>query len=194
MELHHLGALLLFAFVSTATPGPNNIMLMSSGANVGFRKTIPHMLGITIGFAVMLILVGVGLIGVFNAYPQSHTILKYVSLGYLLYLAVKIATSGKVKEKGSFTPMSFLGAASFQWVNPKGWSMALTAIALFSATGSWWELLVISGIFTLANIPSVTLWTLAGMQLQRWLTTSIRIKSFNVGMASLLLLSAVAML
>lgn len=72
--------------------------------------------------------------------------------------------------------------------------MALTAIALFSATGSWWELLVISGIFTLANIPSVTLWTLAGMQLQRWLTTSIRIKNFNVGMASLLLLSAVAML
>ncbi|WP_261817965.1 LysE family translocator [Vibrio gallicus] len=194
MELHHLGALLLFALVSTATPGPNNIMLMSSGANVGFKKTIPHMLGITIGFAVMLILVGVGLISVFNAYPQSHTILKYVSLGYLLYLAAKIATSGKAKEQRSFTAMSFLGAASFQWVNPKGWSMALTAIALFSATGSWRELLVISGIFTLANIPSVTLWTLAGTQLQRWLTTSIRIRSFNIGMASLLLLSAVAML
>ncbi|GEA51530.1 amino acid transporter LysE [Vibrio inusitatus NBRC 102082] len=194
MELHHLGALLLFALVSTSTPGPNNIMLMSSGANVGFKKTIPHMLGITIGFAVMLILVGVGLISVFNAYPQSHTILKYVSLGYLLYLAAKIATSGKIKEQSSFTPMNFISAACFQWVNPKGWSMALTAIALFSATGAWWELLIIAGMFTLANIPSVTLWTLAGTQLQRWLTTTIRIKSFNAIMASLLVLSAVSML
>ncbi|CAM2903778.1 LysE family translocator [Vibrio rarus] len=192
MELQQLSALLLFALVSTATPGPNNIMLLSSGANIGFKRTIPHMLGITLGFALMLVLVGVGLMGLFNAYPHSHTILKYISLGYLLYLAVKIAMSGPFRQHGAFTPMSFLGAASFQWVNPKGWSMALSAITLFSATGAWWELIIVAAVFTIANIPSVTLWTLAGSQLQHWLTTPIRIKTFNVSMASLLLMSAIS--
>ncbi|OBT16004.1 lysine transporter LysE [Vibrio sp. UCD-FRSSP16_10] len=210
MELQQFSALLLFALVSTSTPGPNNIMLMSSGANIGFKKTIPHMLGITIGFALMLILVGIGLIGTFNSYPQSHAVLKYVSLGYLLYLAFKIAsskitsnkvvTSNKVKtndaEKANttFKPMGFLAAASFQWLNPKGWSMALTAITLFTASGAWIELIIVAGAFTLANIPSVTLWTVAGSQLQQWLTTPLRIRGFNIAMASLLLLTAIPML
>lgn len=114
MEYHQLGALALFAFVSTFTPGPNNIMLMTSGANVGFKRTIPHMLGITFGFGAMLILVGIGLMGLFHAYPLTHSILKVLSLSYLLYLTYKIATSDKTEAKHDFRPMSFLGAVAFQ--------------------------------------------------------------------------------
>ncbi|WGV98797.1 LysE family translocator [Vibrio sp. YMD68] len=194
MELEQLGALLLFAFVSTFTPGPNNIMLMTSGANVGFARTIPHMLGVSLGFAFMVILVGVGLMGVFTAYPISHQILKYVSLAYLIYLAAKIAMSGRAKEVDDFKPLSFIAAASFQWVNPKGWSMALSAVTLFSSGGAWFELGIIATAFTLANIPSVSFWTIAGQKLQHWLITPVRIRSFNLSMALLLLISTVPML
>ncbi|CAE6934269.1 threonine efflux protein [Vibrio sp. B1REV9] len=194
MEYHQLGALALFAVVSTFTPGPNNIMLMTSGANVGFKRTIPHMLGIILGFAAMLMLVGVGLMGLFHAYPITHNILKIISLTYLLYLTYKIATSSKTEVKGEYRPMSFFGAVAFQWVNPKGWSMALTAITVFSNGGTGLELAFIAGIFCVANLPSVTFWTAAGMQLQRWLTTTKRVKSFNYGMATLLLLSTIPMI
>ncbi|GAM70931.1 transporter [Vibrio sp. JCM 19236] len=194
MDLQHLLAIALFALASTGTPGPNNLMLMSSGANVGFKRTIPHMLGIMVGFSVMLTLIGVGLVGVFHTYPASQTILKYLSLGYLAYLAFKIATSKGSNTEQSYKPMTFIQAAGFQWVNPKGWSMALTAVSLFNAEGGMLALMVIVAVFFCANIPSVALWTAAGTQLQRWLTTGIRIKVFNYGMAGLLLASAVPML
>ncbi|GAB7228538.1 LysE family translocator [Vibrio rotiferianus] len=194
MEYHQLGALALFAFVSTFTPGPNNIMLMTSGANVGFKRTVPHMLGITLGFGAMLILVGIGLMSLFHTYPITHKILKVLSLTYLVYLTYKIATSSKTEVKDNYRPMSFLGAVAFQWVNPKGWSMALTAITVYSSGGSWLELAFIAGIFCLANLPSVTFWTAAGIQLQRWLTTPKRVKGFNYGMAALLLLSTIPMI
>ncbi|MGR5236324.1 LysE family translocator [Vibrio alfacsensis] len=194
MEIHQLGALALFAFVSTFTPGPNNIMLMTSGANVGFKRTIPHMLGIALGFAFMVILVGVGLMGIFNRYPMSDQILKYVSLAYLLYLATKIAMSGRAQEVDDFKPLTFVGAASFQWVNPKGWSMALSSVTLFSANGTWFDVAIIALAFTLANIPSVSFWTIAGQQLQHWLTTPVRIRAFNITMALLLIASTVPMI
>ncbi|WP_182026151.1 LysE family translocator [Vibrio rotiferianus] len=194
MEYHQLGALALFAFVSTFTPGPNNIMLMTSGANVGFKRTIPHMLGITLGFGAMLIMVGIGLMSLFHTYPITHKILKVLSLTYLVYLTYKIVTSSKTEVKDDYRPMSFLGAVAFQWVNPKGWSMALTAITVYSSGGSWLELASIAGIFCLANLPSVTFWTAAGIQLQRWLTTPKRVKGFNYGMAALLLLSTIPMI
>tara|TARA_Y100001960_G_scaffold171215_1_gene179534 strand:- start:35 stop:619 length:585 start_codon:yes stop_codon:yes gene_type:complete len=194
MPFEQLTALALFAFVSTFTPGPNNIMLMTSGANVGFTKTIPHMLGIALGFAIMLLLVGFGLMGLFHSFPIIHQVLKYLSLAYLVYLAIKISTSGKAEEKESYKPMSFLAAASFQWVNPKGWSMALTAISVYSTGSSWVELAIIAAIFTLANLPSVTFWTAAGKQLQHWLTTPLRIKGFNYAMALLLLVSTIPMI
>jgi threonine/homoserine/homoserine lactone efflux protein len=194
MEYHQLGALVLFAFVSTFTPGPNNIMLMTSGANVGFKRTIPHMLGITLGFGLMLILVGIGLMSLFHAYPFTHAILKVLSVSYLLYLTYKVATSDKSDVKHDFRPMSFIGAMAFQWVNPKGWSMALTAITVYSTDAAWLELTFIAGIFCLANLPSVTFWTAAGIQLQRWLTTPKRLKGFNYGMAALLLLSTIPMI
>lgn len=194
MDLQHILAIALFALASTGTPGPNNLMLMSSGANVGFKRTVPHMLGIMVGFSVMLALIGIGLVGVFHTYPITQVVLKYISLGYLAYLAFKIATSKGANDQQSYKPMTFMQAAGFQWVNPKGWSMAITAVTLFNAEGGLFTLLVIIAVFFCANIPSVTLWTAAGTQLQRWLTTGVRIRVFNYGMAGLLIASVAPML
>ncbi|MDA0118812.1 LysE family translocator [Vibrio sp. T11.5] len=194
MELEQLNALVLFAFVSTFTPGPNNIMLMTSGANVGYKRTLPHMSGVAFGFAFMVMLVGIGLTGIFEAYPVTHQILKYVSLTYLGYLAIKIALSGKAKDVENFKPMTFLAAASFQWVNPKGWSMALSSVTLYSNGGGWLELSIIASTFLLVNFPSGSFWIIAGRELQRWLTSNIRVRSFNMLMAALLVGSTLPML
>jgi threonine/homoserine/homoserine lactone efflux protein len=127
-------ALSLFALVSSITPGPNNLMLMASGANFGFRRTIPHMLGVGIGFTLMIVLVGIGLVQIFDLYPISHQILKVVSVIYLFWLARKIANAappeGDVANES--TPITFIQAALFQWVNPKAWTMALTAITAYT--------------------------------------------------------------
>ena len=195
MSFAMLSALLAFAFVATVTPVPNNLMLMTSGANFGFRRTLPHMLGIVGGVSIMALLVGAGLMALFDAVPALNLVLKVVSVGYLLWLAFKIGTAAPVEERDADNhPMTVLQAATFQWVNPKGWSMALTAISVYSSGSSWWELAIIAAIFTLANLPSVTFWTAAGKQLQHWLTTPVRIKSFNYGMAGLLLASTIPML
>lgn len=183
-------ALALFAFVSSITPGPNNLMLMSSGANFGFRRTIPHMLGVGIGFVVMILLLGLGLIGLFDAYPVTYTVLKVVSIVYLLYLAYKIATAAPVSETADVgKPMTFLQAAAFQWVNPKAWAMALTAISAYTPSQSFAAVCTVGVVFGLINIPSVGSWTLLGQQLARFLTSRSRLIAFNWCMAGLLIAS-----
>ncbi|WP_194436387.1 LysE family translocator [Vibrio fluminensis] len=195
MQWEHLTALALFAFVSTFTPGPNNLMLMTSGANVGFNRTLPHMLGITIGFPVMVILVGFGLVEVFARYPVIHQVLKVMSLSYLFYLAYKIARSQPPQTGNeTYTPLSFLQAASFQWVNPKGWSMALTAVTVYNPDNSLLGLGLIAFIYALANLPSGTFWIVAGKQLQYFLTNAKRIRLFNYSMAALLVISTLPMM
>ena len=186
-----LTALIVFAVVSTITPGPNNLMLLSSGANFGFKRTIPHMLGIGLGFAWMGALVGIGLIEVFDRFPVSHDILKVASIGYLLYLAYKIATSQPIEEQGNnkVAPLTFIQSAAFQWVNPKAWSMALTAISVYSPSRSLESIALVSIIFALANIPSVSLWTVLGQQLRRLLSSTFRLRAFNWTMAGLLVAS-----
>ena len=195
MEYQQLIALITFAFVSTVSPGPNNIMLMTSGANVGFMRTIPHMLGITFGFSLMVALVGFGLMGLFTAYLVVQQSLRIASMLYLLYLAVKIAKSKPMTNQASdYKPMSFLSAASFQWVNPKAWTMALTAISVYATSAEPQDILLVSLIFGLVNVPSVSLWTTAGKQLQGILQAPTKIKIFNYSMASLLVFSIVPML
>ncbi len=127
-------ALLVYAFVTSVTPGPNNFMLLASGVNFGFVRTIPHMLGIGIGFLVLLLAVGFGLGAVLTAFPALHTGLKIAGGVYLLYLAWKIAMSRSLASKGEAKarPMSFIEAAAFQWVNPKAWVMAITAMAVYT--------------------------------------------------------------
>ncbi|PCJ08456.1 MAG: hypothetical protein COB16_07135 [Rhodobacteraceae bacterium] len=183
-------ALALFAFVSSITPGPNNLMLMASGANFGFRRTIPHMLGVALGFVFMVLMVGVGLVQVFDAYPVSYTVLKTGSVVYLLWLAWKIAHAGPIEasdEQG--TPMSFLQAAAFQWVNPKAWAMALTAISAYAPDQTLSAILLVGLVFGAINLPSVSSWTVLGQQMARLLTNPRRLSIFNRTMALLLVAS-----
>ncbi len=183
-------ALATFAFVSSITPGPNNLMLMASGANFGFRRTIPHMLGIGVGFVALVVLVGAGLAQIFVAYPGSHTILKWVSVIYLVYLAWKIATTAPAQTGAAAgTPMTFLQAAAFQWVNPKAWTMALTAVTVYSPGTGIWAILLVALIFGAINLPAVSSWTLMGQGMARLLTNRARLRAFNWAMAALLIAS-----
>ncbi|WP_394174857.1 LysE family translocator [Thalassotalea litorea] len=197
MTAEMYAALALFCFVSSITPGPNNLMLMSSGATFGFRRTLPHMLGVGIGFVVMVILVGIGLMQLFDLFPVSYQILKVISVVYLLYLAYKIAHSSdpvKTSENQNDgtqqpTPITFLQAAAFQWVNPKAWTMALTAISVYAPSQQFHSVLLVAVIFGAINLPCVSSWTLLGQELQRVLTNQQRLQRFNWTMAALLVLS-----
>ncbi|MEM7566633.1 MAG: LysE family translocator [Pseudomonadota bacterium] len=185
-------ALVAFAFVTSITPGPNNLMLMASGANFGVRRTVPHMLGVALGFVAMAVLVGIGLVGVFEAYPASYTVLKLVSVVYLVYLAAKIARSAPPETDGSDgvgTPMTFLQAALFQWVNPKAWAMALTAVTVYAPSQSLGAIVLVGAVFGAVNLPSVGSWALLGQQMRRVLTNRSRLRAFNWTMAVLLVAS-----
>ena len=190
MMLETLPALALFAFVTSVTPGPNNLMLMASGANFGFRRTVPHMLGVSLGFVLMAFLVGVGLAGLFQTYPVAQTALKVISVVYMLWLAWKIAHAAASKDREvGVSPMTFLQAAAFQWVNPKAWAMATHAVTLYAPDRSLWAVALVAVIFGAINLPSVSLWTLIGQQLRRVLTNTRRLTIFNWTMAGLLILS-----
>ena len=195
MQYELLTALMGFALVSSITPGPNNLMLMASGANFGFWRSIPHMLGIGIGFTVMIVLVGLGLIGLFDAFPVSYIILKVASVAYLLWLAWKIANAAPPQNgEATGTPMTFVQAALFQWVNPKAWSMALTAITAYAPGQTVNAILVVAMVFGAINLPSVSVWTIMGQQIRRILNKPMWLRAFNVGMAVLLVLSALPVL
>lgn len=179
-----------FAFVTSITPGPNNIMLMASGANFGFRRTIPHMLGVALGFVFMAFLMGIGLAELFDEFPWLHTVLTVVSITYLLWLAWKIAHAAP-PEPGAAkgTPLTFLQAAAFQWVNPKAWAMALTAVTIYAPGDTALAIFAVAAVFGAINLPSVSTWCLLGQSMQRILTDRRRLSVFNWTMALLLVLS-----
>lgn len=182
----------LFALVTSITPGPNNTMLLASGVNFGFNRTIPHMLGITCGFFVLVVAVGFGLGAVFQTYPLLYSVLRYVGAAYLLYLAWKIAHSGPVSdsEKGESKPITYLGAAAFQWVNPKAWIMAIGAISTYTPLqGYFTNVIVIAAVFALINLPSVSVWAACGTLLRNVLKDRRWLRLFNWGMAALLVVS-----
>jgi threonine/homoserine/homoserine lactone efflux protein len=185
-----LSALALFAFATSVTPGPNNLMLMASDANYGFRRTIPHMLGISLGHLFMVVVLGLGLAQVFTTWPVAHDVLKVVSVAYMLYLAWRIATAAPLGEaRATGHPFTFLEAAAFQWVNPKAWAMALTAVSVYAPGQTLAAVLIVAAAFAAVNLPSVSVWTALGTQLRRWLTTATRLRRFNFAMAGLLVLS-----
>ncbi len=190
MNFEIVYALILFAFVSSITPGPNNLMLLASGANYGLRRTIPHMLGVSLGHSFMIVLVGAGLMGVFDAYPAAYTVLQVLSVAYLLFLTWKIVNaSAPAGRGGAGRPMTFLQAAAFQWVNPKGWAMALTAISVYLPAPGLEGVLVAALVFLLVNLPSVSFWAVLGKQAQRVLTNPGRLRAFNIAMGVLLVSS-----
>ncbi len=187
----------LFALVTSITPGPNNTMLLASGVNFGFNRTIPHMLGITCGFFILVLAVGFGLGAVFQSYPVLYSVLRVVGASYLLYLAWKIAHSGPVSDSadGQAKPISYLGAAAFQWVNPKAWIMAIGAISTYTPLqGYFTNVIVIAGVFALINLPSVGVWVVCGSLLRNVLRDRRWLRLFNWGMALLLVASLYPML
>lgn len=191
MSYELLTALMIFAFVSSITPGPNNLMLMSSGANFGFKPTVPHLLGVGIGFTLMIVLVGLGVIQIFDRFPISYQILKVVSIIYLLYLALKIALADHSAETKTSRakPMTFVQAALFQWVNPKAWTMALTAISIYAPSKSIFAVLLVALIFGLVNFPCIISWIVLGQKMQIFLNNQKHLKAFNITMAVLLIIS-----
>lgn len=184
-------ALVAFAFASSITPGPNNIMLLASGANFGLRRTLPHMTGISLGHAFMVALVGLGLIGLFDLYPGLRRVLMIACAAYLLYLAWKIAHAAPPGDAPQDArPLTFLQAAAFQWVNPKAWYMAIYAQTTYAGAGSgWWGAVAVALVFAAVNFPSVSVWAWGGVQMRRFLSTRGRLRAFNVTMALLLVVS-----
>lgn len=186
-------SLALFAFTSSITPGPNNLMLLASGANFGARRTIPHMAGVAIGFLFLMFMVGIGLGQIFAAIPYAHTILKGLALMFMVYMAYRIAfaTPDMDGPNPAANPITFWQAIAFQWINPKAIGMAITAVAVYVPSNSGIFGLVLAVlVFGSVNCPCVNVWMLAGTKMRRVLNTATRVRMFNVTAAILLLFSS----
>ena len=186
-----LPALTLFAVVMSITPGPNNVMLMTSGVNFGFWRTLPHMWGVTLGFGLMAALVGLGLAQVFEAVPPLFVILKWLGALYLVILAFKIARSNSVEDGGmSGRPLTFLQAAGFQWINPKAWIIVISACATYALPDHYTaSVLVVALVLGVVCFPCVAIWVLFGAGLRRALRDPKTLRVFNLIMAALLIAS-----
>ena len=190
MELYL--AIIVFVISTTITPGPNNIMIMTSGLNYGIRKSIPHLLGVCFGFPIMVIMIGLGFSVVFDIYPWLHEAIKVVGVVYLLYLSWLIATSSPTSldiEKSK--PLSFIQAALFQWVNPKAWVMASSAISAYTSieTDILLQVIFIAFAFFFVAFPCLGVWLFFGVGLKKYLDSAKRQKIFNLSMAFLLVVS-----
>jgi threonine/homoserine/homoserine lactone efflux protein len=185
------GPLALFALVSSITPGPNNIMLASSGLAFGFRRSVPHWLGVNLGFTLMILLVGLGVGEMFHRTPVLYTVLKYGGAAYLLYLAWKTATAGQIKDGAARSrPFTFLQAAAFQWVNPKAWVMAVGVAATYIPSAGFVPNLIVGTLLCgVINLPSVGVWVAFGTALRRLLHRPAAVRAFNGAMALLLVAS-----
>lgn len=187
--------LLGFVVVQTATPGPNNLMVLASGANYGLQRTLPHILGIAAGFPTMIVAIGLGVGWVFDAWPILHDVLKYAAFAYLLWLAWRIANAGRPKtESGAGSrPLTFWEAAAFQWVNPKAWAILFAAMALYTtaAGNKVLEIGLIAVLFGLVCLPNGVVWTLFGGAIARFLEDETQRRWFNIAMAVLLVASVV---
>ncbi|AZN69348.1 MULTISPECIES: LysE family translocator [Acinetobacter] len=193
MSLLTFFSFIVYSTVTSITPGPNNIMLAASGLNFGLKRSIPHILGIGFGFGVMVILVGYGIGAALGSSPLLYEILKIIGISYLLYLAYKIYRAGSIKTDTKVDkPLSFMGAALFQWVNPKAWIMAMGAITTYSSANSRLvEFVFIGVIFGLVSIPSVGVWAYMGEKLKMIVNHPRKVQLFNTVMALLLVASVI---
>ncbi|MBQ4809726.1 LysE family translocator [Pseudoalteromonas luteoviolacea] len=190
MNIELLSALALFAFVSSISPGPNNLILLSSGISFGTRRCLSLLFGINLGFMVMILAIGLGIGEVFKHVPVLYDWLKWISTIYLLFLAYKIACSSAINtDQSQAKPMTFLQAALFQWVNPKAWSMALSAIAVYAPSFKLESTLLVAIIFTLINLPCILSWLLAGDKLSETLKNKRKVQFLNYFLALLLVMS-----
>lgn len=191
MDIATIISLAVFSTVAAFTPGPNNLMLAASGANYGFRQSIPHIAGITAGFMLLIFSAGLGLAKLFTTFPDLHNILRILSLGFLIYLAWKIANAGPIKDANSSKPLSFAPAFAFQWVNPKGVTVTISTITAYTGGSAtpYFDLGVIMVIFTATTIGSTVAWALTGQMIGRFLKNDRARRGFNYAMAGLLVIS-----
>jgi threonine/homoserine/homoserine lactone efflux protein len=188
-------AFLIFMSVASVTPGPNNAMLMASGANFGLKRTLPHMFGVVLGFAVLMACVGLGLGALVTALPALHIVLRYAGCAYLLWLAWKIGSSTTIGGAAAVRPLSFWEVVAFQWINPKAWVGAVGAISAYApkdhplAALPW----IVLGA-ALVNTPVVLLWAGAGVGVRRFLDHPGRLRAFNILMALALAMTVIPML
>ena len=185
-----------YSFVMSITPGPNNVMLTASGATFGFRRTIPHLLGVSVGFGIELLLVCAGLGAVFTRWPEIQAMLRWVGAIYLLYLGARMLGSGPANATSSARPVTFFEAAVFQFLNPKAWIMTITAATLFLphelgvlAAGAYMLLIMV-----VMNMPCTAVWALFGSSLRRFLERPASRMGFNAAMAVALAATGVIML
>ena len=192
-----VAAMAMFAFVTSITPGPNNMMLLASGVNFGMKRTLPHWLGVSLGHFVMLLLVGAGLESLLKSHPLIYQVMKVLGFAYLLYLAWGVARSGAPERNGeeATQPIGFLGAAAFQWVNPKAWIMAVGYFSNYMPTDASLTFVVLTCfMFCAINFPSVGLWVWLGAKLEQYLQRDKIRRVFNSTMALLLVVSMIPVL
>ncbi len=183
----------LFWFVTAYTPGPNNVVASYSGFNFGFIKTLPHILGVTLGFTSLVILLSIGLINIFKLFPVIQVVIKYLGTIFLIYLAYKIASSAASKETKKENPVKFLETFFFQYLNPKGVMVAIIVVSTYVELGVNYinyatQVVLLAFIF---SSTSITLWTFIGKFLRKFATNDKFIKYFNYVMSGLLLLSII---
>lgn len=195
MSFELLSAFLTFAFVSTITPGPNNMMLLASGLNYGMRRSAPHLAGIVVGFGVLVFLAGMGLFTVLDYFPILYQVLHWAAIVYMIYLAYKIATAKPLKNNKATQgkPISFIQAAAFQWINPKAIVLAIAAITTYvpevPEADFVKNVIIVAVLYALMTLPTMGAWTILGSTFRRFLSNPKYYKVFNVTMAVLLLLS-----
>ena len=196
MTFELLAGLVMFALVSSITPGPNNLMLMASGANFGLKRTLPHLFGVELGFTLLVLSVGTGIGNLLEVSPNSLTALRVMCTVYIGYLAMRLArtTSVAALTSDSAKPMTTVEAVLFQWVNPKAWAMALSSVSLFVPSPSFSSILIVAIVFVVVGVPCVSAWTLLGEQLQGKLSTEKRLRRFNAVMSLTLVASVLPML
>ena len=189
MDNAAIAGLMMFSFAAAFTPGPNNVMLTSSGATFGFRRTLPHILGIATGFAFLAVAGGFGLAGVLKAVPQLHMAMKFFGVVFLVFLAWKIGTASRAETTQAGRPLTFLQAAAFQWINPKGVTLLASAIVAYSTgvENIIADLAIMVPIFVTATLSSACTWCLFGTLIGRLLKQDRSLRRFNIGMAALLL-------
>lgn len=183
-------AIIAFSVTACVTPGPNNAMIMASGLNYGIKRSMPHYLGIVLGFPTMVLAVGMGIAQLFEVYPVMHLVLKIAGAAYLSYLAYKIATAPVSETSESEgKPFTFIQAAAFQWVNPKAWVLAVGATVTYTTLGEGYVLQVITIglIFMIFGAPCIMLWLWGGASLKSLMRNPATVRIFNISMALLLI-------
>jgi threonine/homoserine/homoserine lactone efflux protein len=196
MSIETLTALAIFAIVTSVTPGPNNAMVLASGVHFGFRRTVPHMLGIALGYGFMLAIIGAGVGTAMSISPLVEVGMRLASGAWMVWVAWSLARSSDAGSDASrLRPMTFIEGALFQWVNPKGWVLALSSMALFTKSGDLIaDIAIIVAVYVATCIPSSSIWTAFGVSLRQFLAVPWRLRAFNISMAVLLLASTLPLI